>query len=811
MDLHTSINRNLIVISLLSTLLIFVLSTVFWIDAYVQRKGAVQLQSSTAPEHTLFDLASSLDTERSLQHAMLSATSSSQEEINSLRDATSRSQELMQSAIEQITKSRQIESRFIQHSYGPQAIEISVKELSDGFDRMQQISWITMGQIAKPPLQRREFLRMQHFDAYSNLIRKVNSLRHRTQYFPARKYNQVLAVDGLKDSVWNLKEAVLQNSSLLHGYLVKSENNSLANIEKAGVLFRTYQQSQIAEDAVFEIKEFIEGQGESSYLGVQLGQLLDLFESDYKPAEKKLVRAIDKDRSLELSSSEWQLAYSGVQAAIDKLSAETVSKTMETANDIKNSASRTLLLDTVLVWLCIGMAVVSTGIAKRVQHQATHDDLTQLPNRRYFSQALLESIGKADQASEKVALLTVDLNRFKAVNDTMGHAVGDSLLSQVSERLTECAGDNMLVSRMGGDEFAMLIQSCEKYKASKVAENIIRQIDAPFKVEDGLLSIGSSIGVSFYPEDGQDSESLQMSSDHAMFTAKRQSKKDGKSNVQFFNDKMAQEFENRARIERDLVIAIETNQLELYYQPQFNLNELRVDGVEALIRWQHPENGMVSPVQFIPVAEECGLMPALGAWVLEAACRQAGAWQNEQVCAPRVAINVSVHQLTQPGFADNVIETLERHKLNSKSIEIELTESVFMDDDKTVINALTKLADVGIKIALDDFGTGYSSFSQLQNLPINTLKIDRSFISRLDGEKKAVSHSVTATIASIAGILGLETVAEGVESDTQLQEVSELGIDIVQGYYYSKPVPGSDIPATIAGIDGYSDQAREAA
>jgi len=433
-----------------------------------------------------------------------------------------------------------------------------------------------------------------------------------------------------------------------------------------------------------------------------------------------------------------------------------------------------------------------------------------LPNRRYFARKIQEYIGRASLHQEILALLTIDLNRFKVVNDTLGHAIGDSLLMQVTERIKSCTDERMFMARMGGDEFALLFAPNQDGEAISLAEDIVKKLEQTFTIEEGLINIGTSIGISYYPQDAVKAEDLLISSDYAMFFAKRDGKKEGVSTIQSYNREMAEEFANRLTIERDLAIAIEENQLELHYQPQFNLEINQVDAVEALVRWNHPVRGNVPPDSFICVAEECGLMPAVGKWVFEEACKQSAIWQQETDFNLRIAINVSIHQIMQPTFVHDVLSAIESNGIGTDSIEIELTESVFMGDSDWVISSLSQLRDAGIKIALDDFGTGYSSLSQLQDLPINTLKIDRSFISNLSSEKR-VAHSVTATIATIAGHMGLETVAEGVEYDFQLQQVASLGINVVQGFFYSKPVTGAEVITAITALNNDSQNMQNAA
>lgn len=810
MKINTRVNKNLIAISLISTLLIFWLSAIFWLDAYTQRSGAAQLQLSTQPEDTLFTLAQTLGTERSLLHTILAERNPASETLDSLYEVSLQSKALVTSVVEEIRASRESESAFVTHQYDDQTIEQLLTNLTNSFEQLSQNSSLIVLQAAIAPSERDDAMRMQVFDAYGNLIQQVNNLRLRTHFLPQKNYQQVISSHSIKNAIWDLNESAMQIGALLDGYLIKSRDGLFSSINRDGILFRIYQQIQLADQALFEVASFSEGAAKTDFDN-KLSAFSKEFIDTYRIIETRLVKDLTKGNFSEISLNEWRLISDDTRQDIQHLASESVNRTLETARSIEHKAIRTLALDTLLVLLCIGMAISSTGIAKKVQYQATHDDLTQLPNRRFFKQNIQQSIGKSGQSPNRLALLTIDLNRFKTINDTLGHAVGDSLLMQVAERLKACADNRMCVARMGGDEFAMLFAPEDESEPVRLSESIVKELERSFSIDGSVINIGTSIGISYYPQDATNAEDLQVSSDYAMFFAKREGKKERKSCVQLYNREMAEEFDNRVRIERDLATAIEEGQFELYYQPQFNLDVNCVDAVEALVRWNHPTRGLISPFEFISVAEDCGLMPSVGKWVLNEACRQAAHWQHNTDFVLRVAINVSVQQIMQPGFVDDVLLTLEKYNLSPDRIEIELTESVFMADTDWVVNSLLRLREAGLKIALDDFGTGYSSLSQLQDLPVHTLKIDRSFISKLSNAP-GVSNSVTATIASIADVLGLETVAEGVESDEQLEQVADLGINVVQGFFYSKPVSSDDIPGAITKLnDDYGKDDKKAA
>ena len=437
-------------------------------------------------------------------------------------------------------------------------------------------------------------------------------------------------------------------------------------------------------------------------------------------------------------------------------------------------------------------------LATALHYQAFHDSLTLLPNRRRFEASLQESLADADMGSQSEdmhAVLFLDLDGFKTVNDTLGHSVGDELLKHVARRLSGRLKMHDVFARMGGDEFAVLLKSIHKpADAIGVAERLRGAMAAPFNIDGVRLKMDTSVGLSFFPHDGQSGSELLRNADIAMY----QAKKDGKGAIRCFDSTLATRSQNRARLELELGYAITNNEFCLHYQPQVSATDGRVVGVEALVRWQHPKRGLLSPFHFIPVAEETGLIKAIGSWVLNEGVAQLAAWKDTPHADLRMSINISAPQFLQVNFADKVLDTVKRHEANPEKLELEVTESVVMNDIDIVVQRLDALRTTGIRIAIDDFGTGYSSLSCLQDLPLDVLKIDRAFVIRL--QEEAGQHSLVNTILLLAQGLGLETIAEGVETTEQLDKIVALGCDLIQGYYYAKPVCIDELPATIGAI-----------
>jgi diguanylate cyclase (GGDEF)-like protein/PAS domain S-box-containing protein len=420
---------------------------------------------------------------------------------------------------------------------------------------------------------------------------------------------------------------------------------------------------------------------------------------------------------------------------------------------------------------------------REIQMLAFYDVLTGLPNRTLLRDRLEQLLVVAHRDGGQFALLFMDLDRFKYVNDSMGHSVGDKLLQSVAERIQGCVREGDTVARLGGDEFVVLLREADSQGASLVAEKLIKVIGEPFKIADVQISTHASIGISLYPDDAQDSDTLVKNADVAMYRAKE----DGRNNFQFFVPEMNFRANRIFGMERDLHNAIQQQQFELYYQPQADLTNGMVCGVEVLIRWNHPDKGRVSPADFIPVAEETGQIVAVGEWVLRTACAQLAQWRSRGMPVFPLAVNLSIRQLLQPALIDVVREVLAENGLQPGDLELEITEGIMMGDAKAALDFLTRMHEMGVQLSIDDFGTGYSSLNYLKNLPVDKLKIDQSFVR--DIEVDSSDAAIVRSIISLGHRLDLRVIAEGVETLAELDFLRMRGCDEVQGYYFSRPLP----------------------
>lgn len=433
---------------------------------------------------------------------------------------------------------------------------------------------------------------------------------------------------------------------------------------------------------------------------------------------------------------------------------------------------------------------------KRLHRMAYFDSLTDLPNRQFFQEHLQYMIALAHRKKHKLAVLFLDLDGFKRINDTLGHHLGDLVLQETGDRLrkslrasdvlirTGSAEDGASLARLGGDEFTVLLSAIDRNEdASTVAERIRLNLSEPLKVANHELYTTTSIGIAIFPDDGESEQELLKNADIAMYYAKR----NGGNIYQYFTSKMTEAAVRRHTMENHLRKAIDRNELELHYQPIFNVVTGKYTGAEALLRWDNHELGKISPLEFIPLAEETGLIVFIGEWVLKQACKTIKAWISQGIMANRMAVNVSAVQLLHKGFAAQVEEILADFGLDAGFLELELTESVLVNDENSVLEALGELKKIGVQLAIDDFGTGYSSLSRLKNFPIDRLKIDQHFIRDL--EVSSDKGAIAVAIIAMAEGMSMKVTAEGVETEVQLSFLKDKHCAEIQGYLMSKPLP----------------------
>ena len=445
-----------------------------------------------------------------------------------------------------------------------------------------------------------------------------------------------------------------------------------------------------------------------------------------------------------------------------------------------------------------GIAIERQRSEQRIRHMAHHDELTGLPNRALLNDRLAQALGQAGRTGRPLALLFLDLDGFKYINDSLGHQVGDRLLRTVAARLQGIVRSGDTVARLGGDEFVVMLVDLEQAgDAAAVAHTIVQAVSRPLRADERTLHVTASLGVATFPADGDSAELLLKHADAAMYRAKAH----GRNGVQCYTRDMGQQAHQRVELQSALRLAVEHGQFELHYQPQCAPGSGRIVAVEALIRWPHPQLGLVSPDRFIPLAEETGLIAPIGRWVLRTACRQLQAWHAAGHTRLVMAVNLSARQFLAHDIPQLVREALEEHGLPAAALELELTETALMHNTDAVRATLQALKELGVVLALDDFGTGYSSLNHLRRFPIDAIKIDKSFTAEMASSEDTTA--IVRAIVAMARSLGVQTVAEGVENEAQMRFLAALQCDRVQGYHLGRPQPAVELTPRL----GLPDQA----
>ena len=553
-----------------------------------------------------------------------------------------------------------------------------------------------------------------------------------------------------------------------------SEDAFLAETERLTARLNSRSKARVTTDIagrvthLNNIAEALTGWPDGEAAGRPLEEVLQIVDgAPREPAAGPVARAIPGNQTSDLPSNCTLIRRNGSECAIERSAVPTHDR----------------------LGRVTGMAIVFRDISEaratsmRMSHLASHDPLTDLPNRLLLSDRLARALALAHRHQRRLAVLFLDIDRFKYINDSLGHLLGDELLRVVAREVTMCVRSSDTVSRHGGDEFVVVLSELEHAEDAAVgAQKIIAALARPFSLAGHELHITVSIGISVYPDDGEDGEMLLKTADMALYHAKEQ----GRDCYQFFKPDLNLRAVERQSIEAGLHSALARREFELFYQPQMNLKTGAMVGAEALIRWRHPDRGLVEPAQFVPIAEDCGLIGPIGRWVVHEACRQAQAWRDAGLRPIPVSVNISALEFRNKGFLRNVVDILNETCLDPHYLQIELTESVLMANVESTNSVLHALKSLGVQLAIDDFGTGWSSLSYLRHLPIDTLKVDKSFVQEITSNSDAAP--IVSAVISLGKSLNRRVIVEGVETRDQLEFLQAEGCCEAQGYYLSRPL-----------------------
>jgi diguanylate cyclase (GGDEF)-like protein/PAS domain S-box-containing protein len=571
-------------------------------------------------------------------------------------------------------------------------------------------------------------------------------------------------------------------------FLPKALRNMLERSSNAEALFREKERAQLTLNSIGDavvctdvsgnvtflnpIAEALSGWSADLAIGrpfVQVFQIIDVL--DHRHAVDPMALVIETNKTLNLPQGSILIRRDGMESAIEDSTAP-----------IHDRRGR--VTGAVMVFHDVTQA---RAMSQKMSHLAQYDYLTDLPNRLLLNDRLSQAICAARRLQQHLAVLFVDVDRFKHVNDSLGHLIGDKLLSSIANRLVGSVRNSDTISRQGGDEFVILLSSvAHAADAAFSAQKLLTVAGMPHRVEEHDLQVTLSVGISIYPDDGTDAETLVRNADIAMLNAKD----NGRNNYQFFRPAMNEHALERQSIEGSLRHALDRGEFVLHYQPKLDLATETLTGAEALIRWRQPERGIVFPLDFIPIAEQCGYIVPIGRWVLREACRQRRLWLDAQLAAIPIAINISAVELRSNNFVEHVRAILQETELEPQYIEFELTETAFMQDSQSTIAVLRALKDMGIQLTLDDFGTGYSSLSYLKRFPINALKIDKSFVRGVCTDSD--DSKLVSAVINLGRSFHLQVIAEGVETREQFIALQALNCGEGQGYFFQKPVAADE-------------------
>ncbi len=806
-------------VSILSATLLFALclGASLWISAFEERQQAYNLRSMNFQENVIFELTDALAVERQLMYALFNGefvdeanveklkilsgltdkyirenlASFSEMKAAALKIAEGHDHFLSHGAYSNVSLAREATESSAVAPDNPLAKQDNDTSIAESIAQLRKHDDYLYQQLMMPKSARDPRLGISQFNDYTRAIESIDEIRHALHIQSSKSLPEQYLITKLKDAFWDFRESAAQTTSLLEGVTALSENlRGIGPInDHANMLMDLNVRVDYSWNTLYVT---IMASGSDTMLS-DANQIAVWYNNNFRGMSYELMASTLNNSVSLIELEEWLVAAHQLSALSEGVRFQSVAMTSALINSVVHRTNMNLIRVSILLFFFFGMIVASVIYFQRVDRQAHQDELTGLDNRRMFSLALEKCLSAPES---QAGVLMIDLDRFKQINDTMGHSAGDALLKDVSTRIAKEGVNCLSVARLGGDEFALLFDEQGLDEMMAVAGNVRQRLIDPFRIGGSTLIIGSSIGIAKTPLDAETPDALIQAADLAMYCAK----KSGTNQISVYDSEVDQSMMLAAKTVNELQSALQNGEFELYYQPQFNIAESKVLSAEALIRWNHPERGFLTPNHFITIAEENGLMPAIGNWVIEQACCQAAEWLYEKKMPLRVAINISADHFFQTDFVKLIVDSLEKYKLPPQLLEIEVTESVAMSDIDLVVKSLQQLRDLSIHVALDDFGTGYSSLSYLQELPLDTLKIDKSFIQNmLKGNTQ--KESITETIIALGNRLNLETVAEGVETLDQLDAVSDMQISVVQGFYYSRPVSASELEYVVGQLN----------
>ncbi|MFK7854800.1 MAG: putative bifunctional diguanylate cyclase/phosphodiesterase [Granulosicoccus sp.] len=679
------------------------------------------------------------------------------------------------------------DARFFDHvPTTPAIIQRQLEDLDRHRNQLSVYRDYSISQYMIAPHERDRDMPALLFDSQTKTIADLVSMAKSLTYLPDTHASVIASYQELHNEILFVNVDLARKRIALNKVLVRDRESSPEDILEIAVLNQRIQQRY---ENIVKLAQASDNKSQLLPIALKAQRF---YQQDYLWTERGISPLV-VTQSDEIELTRWRSVMSNLYVFNEALAEATHASIELIANEYGSRAKRNLLIDIFLVFLCFAIAFASISINRRLKRYAYYDGLTKLANRMNLESTLRST---SAVSSRLQGVIFIDLDRFKSINDNYGHATGDALLIGIAARLRKVCAPGHLPARIGGDEFAVFVPDASSAaEIEAFASKLVAAITENIILNGHSLKVGASAGISISPHDCEFGLELLNNADIAMYHCKA-NKIEG---AYRFNQEMAGNYRQRLEMELDLKKGLEKNEFHLVYQPKVCTRSGEVKGVEALLRWNHPQRGFVSPAQFIPVAEEIGLMGSIGQWVLKEACQEISSLRQSTNPLLKVAVNVSAQQFGDEHFIQQVGNALNEYGLDPQCLELEVTESLVMHDVVRVSAMLKQLKDTGVSVAIDDFGTGYSSLQYLQELPLDTLKIDRAFIvSLVDNDP---TGSVANSIVQLAKLFDLETVAEGVETEDQDRKIRSLGVHHIQGYLYSKPVTADKLAAAIKDIE----------
>ena len=784
-----SVRGNLMLVNLIVIGLVVWLTISFLSLAISQREQAAKFGLSVKTQTAIFDSTSAFSAERNeFQLSLLSVSARDDTQIENLKSRVAQSRSAS-SALQVAVQNQIREAETFKHIPATKSqLEGLISLLYSKLSEIDTYRNLAFKDLSLSLEDRNQATADTLFDLHNAIIKLSVRLMRKLQYLPEAKASSVAYFNVLLFDLTTINKNLTLKNAILNKLLLDDRHNTAIARAQLQTLNSKIDQQ------LLDLSAHAQASLDNTNLHQKTLSLEKFYNKEYRPVDLTVLGDSPLSQT-SVDKSGWETSQNSIEKIIQSIFDEGSFHTKLLAKKESERATRNLVIDVFLTLLCGLITVTSVLLNRRIKQLAYNDKLTGLPNRINFESAVLGASESTAQKNKKQAIIFIDLDRFKAINDNYGHAIGDELIKVVATRLQEecCSGE--LLARLGGDEFGVFINEVKSIEAVEaLATRLLDIIKQDITIKELNLRVGASAGFSISPDDCPSGTDLLRNADIAMYHSKA-----NKLEVVYrFNNTIATDYQHRLELELDLKRALERNEFTLCYQPKVCTSSGRVKGVEALLRWQHKERGFISPAEFIPIAEDIGLMGKLGNWVLNTAIKEIAELQRNEDYPLQVAVNISAQQFGDKKFLETVHEAVSTHGFSNYDLELEVTESLVMYDVKRVISLLSSLKSSGIRIAIDDFGTGYSSLQYLQELPLDTLKIDRAFILALDDSDPA--DSVANSIVQLATLFNLETVAEGVETDAQDYKIRSLGVDHIQGYRYSKPVPITELSQVISDI-----------